>query len=94
MPTKITSSPSAPAPSHHIHVPGQLLKYVTQGLGRAAACYTLIGICDRAGIDAQAWLADLFTRLANPAQTTKSLHRLTPEGWAADRKSAAPTPAS
>jgi hypothetical protein len=61
---------------------------------RAAAFYTLIGNCHRAGIDAQAYLTDLFTRLANPAQTTKSLHSLTPQGWAADRKSAAQTPAS
>ena len=61
---------------------------------RPAAFYTLIGNCQRAGIDAQAYLTDLFTHLANPAKPTTSLHRLTPQGWAADRKSAAQTPAS
>ena len=45
------------------------------------------------GIDAQSYLTDLFTRLANPAQTTESLDSLTPQGWPADRKSAAQTPA-
>jgi hypothetical protein len=61
---------------------------------RAAACYTLIGNCHRAGIDAQAYLTHLFTRLATPAKPNKFLHRLTPRGWAADRKSAAQNPPS
>jgi hypothetical protein len=62
--------------------------------GRAALFYTLIGNCHRAGIDAQAYLTDLFTRLANPAQTTKSLRGLTPQGWDAAPKPAAPTGAA
>jgi hypothetical protein len=61
---------------------------------RAAAFYTLIGNCHRAGIDAQADLTDLFTLLANPAQTTKSLRGLTPQGWDAAPKPAAPTGAA
>jgi hypothetical protein len=61
--------------------------------GRAALFYTLIGNCHRAGIDAQSYLTDLFTRLALPAQTTKTLRALTPHGWAADRQSPAETPA-
>ena len=52
---------------------------------RAAACYTLIGNCHRAGIDAQAYLTDLFTRLPLPTETTKTLGSLTPHGWAAAR---------
>ena len=52
---------------------------------RAAACYTLIGNCHRAGIDAQAYLTDLFTRLPLPTETTKTLRHLTPQGWAAAR---------
>jgi transposase len=59
---------------------------------RAALFYTLIGNCHRAGIDAQSYLTDLFTRLADPAQTTKTLRNLTPQGWAADRKTARETP--
>jgi transposase len=59
---------------------------------RAALFYTLIGNCHRAGIDAQSYLTDLFTRLADPAQTTKTLQDLTPQGWAAARKAAAKTP--
>ena len=59
---------------------------------RAAAFYTLIGNCHRAGIDAQSYLTDLFTRLPDPAQTTGTLQGLTPHGWAAERKSARETP--
>jgi transposase len=62
--------------------------------GRAALFYTLIGNCHRAGIDAQAYLTDLFTRLALPTQTTKSLRGLTPQGWDAAPKPAAPTGAA
>ena len=54
---------------------------------RAALFYTLIGNCHRAGIDAQSYLTNLFTRLADPAQTTKTIGSLTPHGWAAARKS-------
>ena len=59
---------------------------------RAAAFYTLIGNCHRAGIDAQAYLTDLFTRLPLPTETTKTLRGLTPQGWAAARKAAAESP--
>ena len=59
---------------------------------RAALFYTLIGNCHRAGIDAQSYLTNLFNRLADPAQTTKTLGALTPHGWAAARKSAPETP--
>ena len=55
---------------------------------RAAAFYTLIGNCHRAGIDAQAYLTDLFTRLPLPTETTKTIRGLTPQGWAAARKAA------
>ncbi len=58
---------------------------------RAAAFYTLIGNCHRAGIDGQAYLTDLFTRLPLPTETTKTLGALTPQGWAAAQKSAAET---
>ena len=59
---------------------------------RAAAFYTLIGNCHRAGIDAQAYLTDLFTRLPLPTETTKTIRGLTPQGWAAARKAAAQSP--
>ena len=59
---------------------------------RAAAFYTLIGNCHRAGIDAQAYLTDLFTRLPLPTETTKTLGTLTPHGWATAQKAAAGTP--
>ena len=58
---------------------------------RAAHFYTLISNCHRAGIDAQSYLTDLFTRLPDPARTTKTLKALTPHGWAAERKSARAT---
>ena len=51
---------------------------------RAATFYTLIANCHRAGIDVAAYLTDLFTHL--PMHTTKTVHRLTPFAWAADRK--------
>ena len=59
---------------------------------RAAAFYTLIGNCHRAGIDAQAYLTDLFTRLPLPTVTTKTLGALTPHGWAAAHQAAAENP--
>ncbi len=58
---------------------------------RAADFYTLIGNCHRAGIDAQSYLTDLFTRLPDPAQTTTTLKNLTPQGWAQKRKTARET---
>jgi hypothetical protein len=50
---------------------------------RAATFYTLIGNCHREGIDAFAYLTDVFKRL--PAETNKSVHRLTPKAWAAEQ---------
>jgi hypothetical protein len=46
---------------------------------RAATFYTLIGNCHREGIDAFAYLTDVFTRL--PSETNKTVHRLTPKAW-------------
>ncbi len=59
---------------------------------RAAAFYPLIGNYHRAGIDAQAYLTDLFTRLPLPTEGTKTLRGLTPQGWAAARKAAEESP--
>ena len=50
---------------------------------RAAAFYTLIGNCQRAGINAEAYLTDIFERL--PSETTHTVHRLTPKAWAAEQ---------
>lgn len=50
---------------------------------RAATFYTLIGNCHRVGIDAFAYLTDILTRL--PTETNKTLHRLMPHAWSADR---------
>ena len=50
---------------------------------RAATFYTLIGNCHRDGIDATAYLTDIFQRLPN--ETNKSVHRLTPKAWAAEQ---------
>lgn len=57
---------------------------------RAATFYTLIGNCHREGINAEAYLTDIFQRL--PSETNHTVHRLTPKAWAAEiarRKSAA-----
>jgi transposase len=57
---------------------------------RAATFYTLIGNCHREGINAEAYLTDIFQRL--PTETNHTVHRLTPKAWAAEaarRKSAA-----
>ncbi|SKB05517.1 Transposase IS66 family protein [Prosthecobacter debontii] len=51
---------------------------------RAAVFYTLIGNCHREGINAEAYLTDLFTRL--PTETNRTVHRLTPRAWAANQK--------
>jgi transposase len=50
---------------------------------RAATFYTLIGNCHREGIDATAYLTDIFQRL--PTETNRSVHRLTPKAWAAEQ---------
>jgi transposase len=53
---------------------------------RAATFYTLIGNCHREGIDATAYLTDVFTRL--PSETNQTVHRLTPKAWADQRRQA------
>lgn len=61
---------------------------------RAATFYTLIGNCHREGINAEAYLTDIFQRL--PTETNQTVHRLTPKAWAAEaarRKSVAQTAA-
>jgi hypothetical protein len=50
---------------------------------RAATFYTLIGNCPRQGINAEAYLTDIFKRL--PTQTNQTVHRLTPQAWAAEQ---------
>jgi transposase len=47
---------------------------------RAATFYTLIGNCRREGVDAFAYLKDLFTRL--PSMTNHQVKDLTPKAWA------------
>lgn len=53
---------------------------------RAASFYTLIGNCHRAGLNAEAYLSELFERL--PAATTRTVHELTPHAMAAQRSAA------
>jgi hypothetical protein len=53
---------------------------------RAATFYTLIANCHRAGINAEAYLTDLFERL--PSATTKTVHELTRHAVAAKRRAA------
>ncbi len=48
---------------------------------RAAAFYTLLGNCRQLGIDAYAYLLDLFTRL--PGLTNQRVKEWTPAAWAA-----------
>lgn len=50
---------------------------------RAATFYTLIGNCHRQGINAEAYLTDLFKRLS--IETNQTVHRLTPKAWAAEQ---------
>jgi hypothetical protein len=57
---------------------------------RAAAFYTLIGNCHRAGIDAQAYLTDIIRRL--PTTPATAMHTLTPASWAAEQKRERPAP--
>lgn len=49
----------------------------------AATFYTLIGNCHREGIEATAYLTDIFKRL--PTHTNQTVHRLTPKAWAAEQ---------
>ena len=50
---------------------------------RAATFYMLIGNCHRQGINAEAYLTDMFKRL--PTETNQTVHRLTPKAWAAEQ---------
>ncbi len=50
---------------------------------RAATFYTLIGNCHRQGINAEAYLTDIFKRLLT--KTNQTVHRLTPKAWAAEQ---------
>ena len=64
-------------------------------IDREANCSTSragIGNCHRAGIDAQAYLTDLFTRLPLPIETSKTLGALTLQGWTVAQKSDEETP--
>ena len=54
---------------------------------RAATFYTLIANCHRVGLNAEAYLAELFERL--PSATTKTVNELTPHAMAAKRRAAA-----
>jgi hypothetical protein len=54
-----------------------------QSGARAATFYTLISNCHRQGIDATAYLTDIFKRL--PTETNQTIHRLTPKAWAAEQ---------
>ncbi len=54
-----------------------------QSGSRAATFYTLISNCHREGINATAYLTDIFTRL--PTETNQTVHRLTPKAWAAQQ---------
>ncbi len=51
---------------------------------RTAVLYTLIANCQREGINAQAYLTDLFTRL--PTVPNRTVHQLTPKAWAAEER--------
>jgi len=55
-----------------------------QSGSRAAVFYTLMGYCHREGINAEAYLTDLFICL--PFETNQTVHRLTPKAWAADQR--------
>ncbi len=50
---------------------------------RAATFYTLISNAQREGINAEAYLTDIFKRI--PMETTRTIHRLTPKAWAAEQ---------
>ena len=51
---------------------------------RAATFYTLIGNCRREGVDAHAYLQNLFTRL--PSMTNQQVKDLTPKAWAKQQR--------
>jgi transposase len=51
--------------------------------GRAATFYTLIANAHREGINAEAYLTDIFERL--PMATNQTVYRLTPKSWAAEQ---------
>lgn len=53
---------------------------------RAATFYTLIGNCHRQKINAEAYLADMLTRLSSA--TTKTVDQLTPHAWAKEKAAA------
>ena len=55
---------------------------------RAATFYTLIGNCHREGINAEAYLTDIFTRL--PGETNQTVHRLIPKAWAEEQAAQKP----
>ena len=55
---------------------------------RAATFYTLIDNCHREGINAEAYLTDIFTRL--PGETNQTVHRLIPKAWAAEQAAQKP----
>ena len=55
---------------------------------RAATFYTLMGNCRKEGMDAQAYLQDLFTRL--PTVTNQRVKELTPKAWARQRRESEP----
>lgn len=59
---------------------------------RAATFYTLIGNCHRVGLNAEAYLTELFERL--PSATTKTVKELTPHAIAAKRRAAAQSAAA
>jgi transposase len=50
---------------------------------RAATFYTLIGNAHREGINAEAYLTDIFKRM--PTETNQTVQRLTPKAWAAEQ---------
>jgi hypothetical protein len=50
---------------------------------RAATFYTLISNAQREGINAEAYLTDIFKRIS--FETTRTIHRLTPKAWAAEQ---------
>ena len=57
-----------------------------QGGRRAAAIYTLIGTAKLNNIDPQAWLADVFARIADTPQSRP--HELLPGHWKAEQQHA------
>jgi transposase len=58
-----------------------------RGAERAAVMYTLIQTAKLNGIDPQAWLADILSRMAETSQTR--LAELLPWNWTSDRPSRA-----